>query len=592
MLLLVLILVLVAFGLLVVALLTGSVLCAWLSVAVSVAAAVVLVVDWLQRRSALKAGATAAAAPASPSAEAMLLGEPDPVTEVLPVVRPHGDSAAAEATADESRFDRPMDGQQTIIMPAVQPSGSGVRPSGAEGPTTSSGGSSSPSVTNKPREAVPAEASRSATDSRAGDPEATVSVDIRKRTDSRTVGAAAGDAAGEAGQAAAARAGTSGTSVFGAEKAAAAASDTDRAGSGSAAERPKVGSAPGDVAATAAMSPAGSATGPATASATGTPAGPAGTLPKRAREGAVDGPAYERPDPDGPTSVAATESRSDPADDQPAPTVSTMRGVERPDSRAAETRSSNGRTHADRVSADDAATADPESTISTSSAVAATTTPASASAPAADSPVAGAGPAAANSPTAANSPAAESSTAGGDQAAVDSAAADKQAAADTQVSFDKQGVADKQAADSAAGRGAAADQATRSTFGGPIASGHELFDPVSRSATAAADPPPPSGGVEETAVMSSAAGTRHVDENDPPEEPFDPDVARIVARMDDEVFVIDEQPRYHVASCRAVTTQASIPLPAREAIELGFTPCGWCTPDAVLGERGRASARP
>jgi hypothetical protein len=64
-LLLVLILVLVAFGLLVVALLTGNVLCAWLSVAVSVAAAVVLVVDWLQRRSALKAGAAAGAQTAS-----------------------------------------------------------------------------------------------------------------------------------------------------------------------------------------------------------------------------------------------------------------------------------------------------------------------------------------------------------------------------------------------------------------------------------------------------------------------------------------------------------------------------------------------
>jgi len=46
-LLLVLILVLVAFGLLVVALLTGNVLSAWLSVAVSVAAAVVLIIDWL-----------------------------------------------------------------------------------------------------------------------------------------------------------------------------------------------------------------------------------------------------------------------------------------------------------------------------------------------------------------------------------------------------------------------------------------------------------------------------------------------------------------------------------------------------------------
>ena len=87
MLLLVLILVLVAFGLLVVALLTGNVLSAWLSVAVSVAAAVVLIIDWLQRRSAVKAGragaeSTSAPAPESPPEDL------DPVTEVLPVYTP------------------------------------------------------------------------------------------------------------------------------------------------------------------------------------------------------------------------------------------------------------------------------------------------------------------------------------------------------------------------------------------------------------------------------------------------------------------------------------------------------------------------
>ena len=61
MLLLVLILVLIAFGLLVVALLTGSVLWAWVSVGVSVAAAAVLLIDWLMRRSAVRAGSDAVA---------------------------------------------------------------------------------------------------------------------------------------------------------------------------------------------------------------------------------------------------------------------------------------------------------------------------------------------------------------------------------------------------------------------------------------------------------------------------------------------------------------------------------------------------
>ena len=142
MLLLVLILVLVAFGLLVVALLTGNVLSAWLSVAVSVAAAVVLIIDWLQRRSAVKAGRAGADSTSAPQPQASH-EDLDPVTEVLPVYTPESD----EPEVPEKRFSRVGDGQQTVVMPAVQPSGSGGRPSGAEGPSTPSGGSSSPRVT-------------------------------------------------------------------------------------------------------------------------------------------------------------------------------------------------------------------------------------------------------------------------------------------------------------------------------------------------------------------------------------------------------------------------------------------------------------
>ena len=186
MLLLVLILVLVAFGLLVVALLTGNVLCAWLSVAVSVAAAVVLIVDWLQRRSAVKAGrAGADVAPAVPESA---VADLDPVTEVLPVVPATGDDAGSTA---ETRFDAPRDSQRTVVMPAVQPSGSTARPSGAEGGATPSGGSLSPSVTEQPPQSSAGEDARSRSDepdgdradTRRGDAEATVVVDIRKAGD-------------------------------------------------------------------------------------------------------------------------------------------------------------------------------------------------------------------------------------------------------------------------------------------------------------------------------------------------------------------------------------------------------------------------
>jgi len=172
-LLLVLILVLVAFGLLVVALLTGNVLSAWLSVAVSVAAAVVLIIDWLQRRSAVKAGKAGAESTSAPSPQASN-EDLDPVTEVLPVYSPESE----EPGVPEKRFDRAAEGQQTVVMPAVQPSGSAARPSGAEGPSTPSGGSSSPRVTESASEEGAGARVDKPGDS--SDAESTVVVDIRK----------------------------------------------------------------------------------------------------------------------------------------------------------------------------------------------------------------------------------------------------------------------------------------------------------------------------------------------------------------------------------------------------------------------------
>jgi hypothetical protein len=77
----------------------------------------------------------------------------------------------------------------------------------------------------------------------------------------------------------------------------------------------------------------------------------------------------------------------------------------------------------------------------------------------------------------------------------------------------------------------------------------------------------------------------------PPEEPRDADAAALVAGVDDEVLVVDELPRYHLAGCRSLIGIPVIPLPAREAVELGFTPCAWCTPDRSLSARHRAPAR-
>lgn len=80
-------------------------------------------------------------------------------------------------------------------------------------------------------------------------------------------------------------------------------------------------------------------------------------------------------------------------------------------------------------------------------------------------------------------------------------------------------------------------------------------------------------------------------DGDAPEERPDAAAAALVAGLDDEVLVIDEQPRYHVPGCRTLLTASLIPLPAHEAVELGFTPCGWCTPDRTLAGRHPATAR-
>jgi hypothetical protein len=105
----------------------------------------------------------------------------------------------------------------------------------------------------------------------------------------------------------------------------------------------------------------------------------------------------------------------------------------------------------------------------------------------------------------------------------------------------------------------------------------DLFAPAAEPATSAAGPPPP----------ESPPGPL----GDAPEEQSDPIAAEIVSGLDDEVVVVDEQPRYHVTTCAALVSTAVIPLPVREAVELGFTPCGWCSPERTLSGRHRSAAR-
>jgi hypothetical protein len=113
-----------------------------------------------------------------------------------------------------------------------------------------------------------------------------------------------------------------------------------------------------------------------------------------------------------------------------------------------------------------------------------------------------------------------------------------------------------------------------------------------RSMVAVQEPAIPAQGG--TALMDRGPGTQLVldddpddfDEEEPPDEPVaqqvSPADAARVARMSNEVLVIDGRPRYHLGGCVHLLGRDSEPLPVHEAVELGFTPCGRCEPDSAL----------
>jgi outer membrane biosynthesis protein TonB len=81
------------------------------------------------------------------------------------------------------------------------------------------------------------------------------------------------------------------------------------------------------------------------------------------------------------------------------------------------------------------------------------------------------------------------------------------------------------------------------------------------------------------------------EDEEPPDEPppqrLSAADAALVARMDDEVLVIDGRPRYHGEACPHLVGQQIEPLPVSEAVRFGFTPCSRCEPASELLARVR-----
>jgi len=122
--------------------------------------------------------------------------------------------------------------------------------------------------------------------------------------------------------------------------------------------------------------------------------------------------------------------------------------------------------------------------------------------------------------------------------------------------------------------------------GGEVSATTDATDDAEEAAEKAGDTTgkPQAGSDTEAAAGPAAAG---LPADLPGEEETDAADVLIVCELSDEVLVIDEQPRYHLAACGWLTGKETIPIAVSEARELGFTPCARCRPDATLAERAR-----
>jgi hypothetical protein len=117
----------------------------------------------------------------------------------------------------------------------------------------------------------------------------------------------------------------------------------------------------------------------------------------------------------------------------------------------------------------------------------------------------------------------------------------------------------------------------------------------SRTTTSAAPPERAdtavNGATGATAASVAEPGVRQpaapADLADPPIEEVEVTDLLLVVDLKDEVLVIDERPRYHLAGCVHLAGRAGIPLPLDEARTDGFTPCAVCAPDRNLAQRAR-----
>jgi hypothetical protein len=144
----------------------------------------------------------------------------------------------------------------------------------------------------------------------------------------------------------------------------------------------------------------------------------------------------------------------------------------------------------------------------------------------------------------------------------------------------------------AAGAAAPADESLRPD--GPQRPADEAprFDAADSGDAATSAPGRPSRPDDSSGGSDPAEEFGEPAEDDPADEPppqaIRPVDAVRVARMTAEVLVVDGRPRYHLADCPHLVGRLTEPLPAAEAVELGFSPCGMCRPvDRLVAQAAR-----
>jgi hypothetical protein len=105
------------------------------------------------------------------------------------------------------------------------------------------------------------------------------------------------------------------------------------------------------------------------------------------------------------------------------------------------------------------------------------------------------------------------------------------------------------------------------------------IDPVAETHPTAETPP--------TEVPHDTAAEPQ-DTAEPDEEDADAADALAVASSERDVLVVDEHPRFHVDGCTWLAGRTTMSLPAREAVDLGFSPCSRCTPSRTLASLTRS----